>query len=460
MGEFDAKMGEVSLNESSALYQHSPFGKEMKAKHFLFAENWRNMNHGSFGTIPRAVRDKQRKYQEECENSPDLFIRYTFPRLLDESREAVAKLLNAPTDTVVFVPNATTGVNTVLRNLVWNEDGKDEVLYFSTIYGACGLTVDYVSEVNNGRMVGRKIDISYPIEDASLVEAFEKGIAASKAEGKRPRVAIFDTITSVPGLRVPFESLVSICRKEEIYSLIDGAHCVGHIPIDLSKLDPDFFVSNCHKWLHVPRGCAVFYVPKKHQDLMRSSLPTSHGFVARGTGFVNPLPPSAKSSFVNQFEFVGTIDNTNYLCVAEAIKWRQEVCGGEKAITDYCKNLSKEGGALVAQILGTEVMDNSTNTLTDCSLINVLLPITIGEEKVEGMVNVSESNKMKAYLWMVDTLMKDYNTWIMIAYLEGKWWTRLSAQVYLDMEDFEWAGRTLKELCMRVGNGDYLRSGE
>jgi selenocysteine lyase/cysteine desulfurase len=55
--------------------------------------------------------------------------------LLDVSRAAVAKLLNAPVETVVYVPNATNGVNTVLRNLVWNPDGKDEILYFNTIYG-------------------------------------------------------------------------------------------------------------------------------------------------------------------------------------------------------------------------------------------------------------------------------------------------------------------------------------
>lgn len=96
---------------------------------------------GSFGTVPRAIREKQREFQDESEARPDEFIRYTYPRLLDESREALGKLLNVPTSTVVFVPNATTGVNTVLRNLVWNEDGKDEILYFSTIYGACGLTV-------------------------------------------------------------------------------------------------------------------------------------------------------------------------------------------------------------------------------------------------------------------------------------------------------------------------------
>ena len=168
MGELDTKLGEVSLNDSNT-YKATPFGKEM-AKHFLFEPGWRNLNHGiftksqppppppfprpqsqpqlpslrdqgSFGTIPRAIREKQRQYQDASEARPDEFIRYTYPRTLDESREALGKLLNVPTDTVVFVPNATTGINTVLRNLAWNEDGKDEVLYFSTIYGACGLTV-------------------------------------------------------------------------------------------------------------------------------------------------------------------------------------------------------------------------------------------------------------------------------------------------------------------------------
>ena len=70
----------------------------------------------------------QREYQDQCESTPDPFIRYTYPKLLDESRAAVAKVINAPVDGVVFVPNATTGVNTVLRNIVWNEG--DEILYF------------------------------------------------------------------------------------------------------------------------------------------------------------------------------------------------------------------------------------------------------------------------------------------------------------------------------------------
>ncbi|KAK6600530.1 hypothetical protein H4I96_07856 [Botrytis cinerea] len=455
MGELDTKLGEVSLNDSNT-YKATPFGKEM-AKHFLFEPGWRNLNHGSFGTIPRAIREKQRQYQDASEARPDEFIRYTYPRTLDESREALGKLLNVPTDTVVFVPNATTGINTVLRNLAWNEDGKDEVLYFSTIYGACGLTIRYVSEASRGLVQPRQITFQYPIEDDELVGLFEKAIEASKAEGKRPRAAVFDVVGSLPGLRVPYERYIEICKRESMYSIVDGAHGIGHVSLDLSKLDPDFFVSNCHKWLFVPRGCAVFYVPERNQDLMRTTLPTSHGFVPKGSRPFNPLPPSAKSVFVNQFEFVGTIDNSSYLCTTEAIKWRQEVCGGEKAIMDYCSGLSREGGKAIAKILGTKVLDNSTNTLTDCCLVNVLLPLEIGTSNIEAFFKINEDTKMQAHQWMLETLIKDYKTFIAIAVLDDKWWARLSGQVYLEMEDFEWAGHALKELCARVGDGEYLK---
>ncbi|KAF3065926.1 hypothetical protein GL218_09229 [Daldinia childiae] len=304
------------------------FGKRA-LQHFDFDPSHRNLNHGSFGASPREVRNKLRQYQDRTEATPDTFIRYDLPDILNESREAMAKLLKAPTDTVVFVPNATGAVNTVLRNIDWKEDCKDEILYFSTIYGACGKTIDYLVDSGRGLVSSREIQIAYPCEDHVIVASLKDAIESGKRDGKRAKVCLFDTVSSLPAVRFPFEDVIRVCKEEGILSLVDGAQGVGMLDLDLEALDPDFFVSNCHKWLYVPRSCAVLYVPFRNQSLIASTVPTSHGYISKSGDRFNPLPKSHPSPFVNNFQFMGTLDTSAYLCVKDAIVWREQTFGSE-----------------------------------------------------------------------------------------------------------------------------------
>lgn len=186
---------------------------------------------------------QQRKFQEEEEGKPDVFIRYGQPAYLYESRKAVAKLLNIPLNETVFVKNASTGVNTVLRNLQYKEG--DIIVYFSTIYGACGKTI--ASLIETTPLQARKVEYQFPIAHEELVRRFLDVVKKAKSEGLNVKVAIFDVVVSQPGVRFPFEALVEKCREEGVLSCIDGAHGIGHVPLDLGKLNPDFFVSNLHK---------------------------------------------------------------------------------------------------------------------------------------------------------------------------------------------------------------------
>jgi selenocysteine lyase/cysteine desulfurase len=397
---------------------------------------------------------------------PDAFIFYEYPKLLDQSREAVAGLLHAPTDTVVFVSNTTMAINTVLRNLEWADDKLDEILHFNTIYGGCGKTVDYIVDSNHGRVSSRIVDLQYPIKDEEILTRFRTAIEDSRAEGKRPRICILDTVTSAPGVRFPFEAVTAECREAGILSLIDGAHGIGMIDLDLSNLDPDFFVSNCHKWLLVPRGCAVFYVPIRNQHLIRTTLPTSHRYVPKaGSSRRNPLPPSQNSAFVSMFEFVGTVDSAPYLCVKDVIEWRQRVLGGEEKIHTYILDLARQGGKEVAQILGTEVLKTSSGSLTDCAMVNIALPLVfedVGELVGEGGAGYAADMKIprkdeeQISEWMRQRSIHDYNTYFMFFTLGNRYWVRLSAQVYLSIQDFVWAGETLREFCGRIGKLEYL----
>lgn len=155
----------------------------------------------------------------------------------------MTEVINAAPKTVVFVPNATTGVNTVLRSLEFEEG--DHVLYFATIYKACGSTVQYITETTPAKSV--RLEYTYPVEDDWLVDAFKQKIQEVKDAGGKVKVAIFDTVVSMPGVRVPFERLTQACKELGVLSCVDGAHAIGHLELDMKKLDPDFFISNCHK---------------------------------------------------------------------------------------------------------------------------------------------------------------------------------------------------------------------
>ncbi|KAI1416571.1 aminotransferase family protein-like protein [Hypoxylon sp. FL1857] len=435
-------------DESPAMVAMVPFGRQMRQAHFSFASSYTPLNHGSFGAFPSCVRSYQRELQRETEAKPDTFIRFTYPRLLQEAREAVAPLLGAETDEVVFVPNALTAINTVLRNLKYR-DG-DVILYFSTIYDACLKTIQSLEETT--KVKGHSIELIYPVEDEEIVDRFRKAIQEIRNQGRAVKLAMFDTVLTFPGVRFPWERLVSICREYGFLSCIDGAHGIGHLDLrHLRHVGADFFISNCYKWLMVPRGCAVLYVPYRNQALIRTTYPTAEGFEPEARREL--LSP--KSYFVNLFEKVSTIDTTPYICVIEASRFRGQVCGGEERVRDYCINLARDGGELMAAIMGTEVLENRTGTLRDCCFTNVRLPLEVTQvpHEEEHMAKIPAAEAKAVADWITITSVQEFDTFIATRYYAGAFWTRLSSQIYLDRRDFEWAAHVLLDICSRVRKG-------
>lgn len=197
---------------------------------------------GSYGGYPRPVRDALRSVQDAVQAEPDTFVRYTYPAKLEEVRALLAKHLHAADkDEIVLVPNATTALNTVLRNLQYQPG--DVIAFIQGTYGAIEKTVDYLVETTPVESVCVPFD---PVsdDDDTLVETFRCVLQEHRG---RVRVAIFDTVVSMPGLRMPFERLAQVCRDFGVLSVVDGAHGIGLIDLDLDRLGADFLTTNCHK---------------------------------------------------------------------------------------------------------------------------------------------------------------------------------------------------------------------
>ncbi|KAI1310781.1 aminotransferase family protein-like protein [Xylaria venustula] len=429
-----------------------PFGKPMREAHFGFAASYVPLNHGSFGTFPSTVRDYQQSLQSETEARPDTFIRFTYPDLLLQARRAVAPLLGADAEEVVFVPNCLTGINTVLRNLRY-VDG-DVIIHFSTIYGGCLKTIRSLEETTP--VCGYSIDLVYPIEDDDILHKVKLALATIRQQGRQVVLAMFDTVSTFPGVRVPWESLVQLYKQHGILTCIDAAHGVGNIDLThLARVGPDFVITNCYKWLMVPRGCAILYVPRRNQHLIETSYPTD--------GHYLPEPDREHTSpakyFGNLFAQVSTIDTSPYLCVPEALRFRNEICGGEAQVRAYCTGLAKQGGELMAMLMGTEVLKSKSGTQEECCFTNVRLPLCVNQQ--DKVANACESRgilpsdaQAVAY-WITERSVNEFDTYIAVRYYADAFWARLSGQIYLDSADFAWAAGTLVELSVRAERGDW-----
>jgi hypothetical protein len=206
---------------------------------FLLDPDVTFLNHGSFGACPRAVFERYQEWQLELERQPVLFLARRHEELLGEARAALGAYVGADPDDLVFVPNATAGVNVAARAL--GLEPGDDVLSTDLEYGALDLTWEHVCAELGARYV--RTPIRLPVESAEeIVDAVWAGV------GPRTRVLFLSHHTSVTALTLPVEELCRRARERGIRTVVDGAHAPGHLPLDLRALDSDFYAGNCHKW--------------------------------------------------------------------------------------------------------------------------------------------------------------------------------------------------------------------
>jgi isopenicillin-N epimerase len=294
------------------------------------------LNHGSYGATPLAVLEGQRRWRERMERQPVQFFGRDLQPLLDEVRAAVAAFAGCEPGDLVFVSNATTGVNTVLRWL--RLEPGDELLTTNHSYGACRNALEASAAWTGAKVV--TAEVPFPLEgEEDVVEAVVAKVTP------RTRLALLDHVTSPTALVFPIERLVRELAERGVETLVDGAHGPGMVDLDIGAVGAAWYTGNGHKWLCSPKGAGFLYV---RRDLQPSTRPLviSHGATRE---------PEGKSRFQREFEWTGTQDPTPWLGLAEAIAYMGSLLpGGWEEVRARNHTLAEEAQEIIAGALGIE----------------------------------------------------------------------------------------------------------
>ena len=383
------------------------------ARHWTLDPEVEFLNHGSFGACPTRILAVQQELRARMERQPVLFLARELENLLDGARIGLAAFLDSDADDLAFVPNATTGVSTVVRSLRFGPG--DELLTTDHAYNACRNAL-HAAEQSGARVVTAAI----PWPGATPAQVVDTVLGAVTP---RTRLALIDHVTSPTGLIFPIDALVRALDQRGVDTLVDGAHAPGMLPVSLRGIGAAYYTGNCHKWLCTPKGSGFLHVRRDRQDRMLP-LAISHGFNSNRTD---------RSRFRLLFDLGGTDDPTPFLCIPEVIRFLGTLLpGGWPELMRRNRARALEGRAILCDSLRIPVPAPEEMI---GSLASVPLPDSTGPLPDPGSLH----DPLQRRLYERDHIEVPVYTFPK----HPRRLVRISAQLYNSREQFEHLARAL-----------------
>lgn len=374
------------------------------------------LNHGSFGAAPKKVLERQRELREQLERNPVGFFGREYGDMLDRARAELAEFVGADADGMAFVSNATTGINAILRSRSF--DPGDELLVPDQGYPACRHALEFVAGRSGADI--RVAELPCPVDSPDQIVD-----AVLEATTPRTELALIDHVSSPTGMVFPVEAIVDALEERHVDTLVDGAHAPGMVDLDVSELDPTYYVGNCHKWMCAPKGAAFLWVDEHERD-------TTHPLtISNGYG----MGEEPDERFRREFDWTGTRDPTPWLCVPTAIEFLSSLApAGWAGIRRRNRELALAAREMMAERLGRQPP-------MPASMVGALATVGLPERpetEVPGPVGKAP---------LETTLSREHGIEVPVESWLGapRSYIRMSAQLYNDMDDYERLARVLED---------------
>ena len=383
-----------------------------KARHWQLDESITFLNHGSFGATPAAILKKQQELTAKMESELVRFMVRELEPMWDKARETTAQFLGTTADNLVFVRNATMGVNTIFHSL--DLSAGDEVLTTNHAYGACLNTINYYSKKKGFTVKIAQVPFPLQHED-EVVTALEKEITS------KTKLLLIDHITSATATLFPIEKIIRLCKEKGIEVLVDGAHAPGMIDLDIDALGADYYTGNCHKWLCSPKGSAILYVhPDKQHKI--DPLQASHVY-------------DLSDAWAKNFFWPGTDDPTACLCVPDSIEYMGAMFGSWEALRKQNRELTLQAKKLIEEAVGATpaVPEHMLGSMANICLGKAMLP-KHGFNYIHPVQSALFTDyKIEAF----HTVFPRHDPHL---------WVRIVVQAYNDLSQYEYLAEAYKEI--------------
>lgn len=366
------------------------------------------LNHGSFGACPRPVFETYQAWQRKLEQQPVQFLGVEFNRYLRESRQALAEYLHAFVEDLVYVPNATHGVNIIARCL--DLQPGDEILATDQEYGACDLTWKFICQEKGAAY--RRQPITFPVtSEEQVVDQIWQGTTP------RTRAIFLSHITSPTALTLPVGQICERARAAGILTVIDGAHAPGQIELDLPALQADFYTGNCHKWMMSPKGAGFLYARPEVQQSIKPLIVS--------WGYESNFNPPHESAFIDFLQWSGTRDPSAALSVPAAIAFMREYHWEDVRIKCH------------------QLLHDALERICDLTGLSPLYPLDSNFYHQMGTFPIPKMRDMKG---LKNKLYEEYNIEIPCIDWNGQHYIRLSIQGYNSQADIDLLVHALEKL--------------
>ena len=354
------------------------------------------LNHGSFGPPPQPVRQARRKWIDALDCQPmDFYVRELEP-LIQNAKSALADFIGIGSQNLVFVENATYGMNIVADSFELN--AGDNVLLNNHEYGAVHRIWNRACQRSSAHVVSAqlpdKFESKQQIVDCLLSSADEN-----------TRLVVISHITSPTAIVMPIEEICAAFRERDIAVAVDGPHAPAQIDLNIGKLGCDFYTASCHKWLSASLGSGFLFVAPKWQAQIQPPL-KSWG----------RLLPAIPEKWDEEFTWSGTRDPSAYLSTATAIDYMTNQVGLDN-FQQRTRFLATRAEQMLTEEFGTQTIANR-NDGWYASMAHVPLP-------------AGDFSSLQNDLW------NEYKIEVPIIHFEEKWFIRVSCHLYNSLKQLE-----------------------